>query len=196
MAASSPAKKPKDKYALSTWGREPLTDLEMPSGQLAQVRIPGVTGLIKAGLFDSLDTLTSLVQTEHIDRVTKGESTTITPEQIKMLSQDAGKMVAAIDLMDRVVEYVVVQPKVLRPVERDEEGKPLLLWKGKLDDAGEQVMEEIPLPDDKREPGVGYTDLIDPTDKVYLFQYVVGGVRDLETFRKEFQETLGGLESI
>lgn len=199
MAASTAPKKNKDKYVATAWGGQHLVDLEMPSGQLAQVRRPGVTGLVKAGLLDSLDSLTGLVQTEHIDRVRKGASTTkeITPEEIKALASDSGRLVDVLTLMDRVIEYVVVQPQVLRPVQRDEQGRPVKTWRGKLnDDTGEQVLEELDLPDGERVPGMVYTDQIDPVDKVYIFQFVVGGVRDLEQFREEFGETMGSLESL
>lgn len=194
MAASAP----KNKFKPTAWGGEHLVDLEMPSGQLAQVRRPGVSGLVRAGLLDSLDTLMSLVKTEHIDRVKTGEPTTkeITTEDIKELSKDSGRLLQALDLMDRVTEYAVVQPVVLRPVQRDESGKPLLIWKGKLEEDGSQVMEELELPDGERDASQVYTDMVDPTDKVYLFQFVVGGVRDLEQFRKEFSETLGTMEPL
>jgi hypothetical protein len=98
--------------------------------------------------------------------------------------------------MDRVTEYVVVQPQVLRPVQRDEEGNPIKMWKGRIEDDGERIMEELPLPDAERVPGTVYTDMVEPMDKVYLFQFVVGGVRDLEQFRAEFGETMGALEAL
>jgi hypothetical protein len=198
MAASTPPKKKADKYAATAWGGEHLIDLTMPSGQLAQVRRPGVTGLVKAGLLDSLDSLTGLVKTEHMDRVRTGEPTTekITAEDIQALSHDKDRLIAALDLMDRVAEYCVVQPFVQRPVQRDDDGKPILMWRGKLNDDGSQRMEELPLPDGDRVAGVVYTDIIDGTDKVYLFQFVVGGVHDLEQFRKEFGETLGAVEAL
>jgi hypothetical protein len=197
MAGSAPRKKA-DKYAATAWGGEHLIDLEMPSGQLAQVRRPGVSGLIKAGLLDSLDTLTALVKTEHMDRVKTGKPTTpdITSEDISALTKDKDRLLAALDLMDKVVEYVVVQPEVLRPIERDEFGVPVLLWKGKLNEDSSEKMEEIPLADKDRVAGQVYTDMVDPTDKVYIFQFVVGGVRDLEQFRQEFGETLGSMESL
>jgi hypothetical protein len=195
MAASAP----KNKYKPTAWKQTNLVDLEVPSGQMCQVRVPGVVGLVKAGILDSLDSLTGLIQTEHIDRVKNGRptSTEITPEDLKALSADKDRLLQALDLMDRVLEYAVVQPIVLRPVARDDEGKPILMWKGKLnDDTGEQIMEELMLPDADRDPEMVYSDMVDPTDKIFIFQYVVGGVRDLETFRKEFQETLGSVESL
>src|SRR6185369_5757217 len=188
------------KYKATAWkqGGERLTDLEMPSGQMAQVKLPGVTGLVKAGILDSLDSLTGLVKSEHIDRVQKGAPTTreITPEDLQELAGNTDQLVKVLDLMDRVVEYAVVQPPVLRPVQRDEVGKPILMWRGKLNDDSSQLMEEIDLPDEERDPEQVYTDMIDAMDKVFTFQFVVGGVRDLETFREEFGETLGSMEAL
>ncbi len=174
------------KYGQKSWMREFVVDLEVPSGELCQVRRPGITGLIKTGILESLDSLTSLVQTEHIDRVEKGSATTISKEQVKDLLKDVRKLDDAMTLLDKVICYVVVQPKVIRPIRVDEQGKPVLDEEGR----------EIGLTDDEREAGVVYCDMIDLEDKVYIFQYAVGGVSDLETFRKEFRESLGSLESI
>lgn len=195
MAASAP----KNKYKPTAWKQTNLVDLDVPSGQLCQVRVPGVVGLVKAGVLDSLDSLTGLIQTEHIDRVKNGKptDTKITAEDMQALAADKDRLLVALDLMDKVVEYAVVQPPVLRPVQRDEAGSPILMWKGKIDDkTGEQIMEELALADADRDEAVVYTDMVDATDKVFIFQFVVGGVRDLETFRKEFQETMGSLESL
>jgi hypothetical protein len=176
--------KKSNKYAPSTWGAgEVLLDLEVPSGQLCQVRRPGVTGLIKAGILDSLDSLTGLVQSEHIERVAKGEGAKITPEDISNLASNKDKLAQALTLADKVAEYVVVQPSLLRPVVRDEKGNP------RLDDSGA----ETELADADRKPGQIYTDAVDLVDKMYIFQFVVGGVSDLETFRKEFDQSLAGL---
>ena len=151
----------------STWGKELLVDLEVPSGSLCQVRRPGITGLIKAGLLDSLDTLTSLVKTEHADRVERGAPTTPTQDDLKALLADKDKLLAALELMDKVICYVVVQPQVL-----------------------------MPIPEDQRDPACIYADSIDLEDKVFIFQYVVGGVSDLETFRQEFGATVASMENV
>lgn len=155
----------RNKYAPKAWGKEVLVDLPCPSGQLCQVRRPGIPGLIKAGILDSLDSLTGLVQTEHIDRVRKGE---IKAEDMQDLAKNKDKLLQAMTLADKVVCYAVVQPKVLPDPEEGAE----------------------------REPGAIYVEDIDLTDKMFIFQFVVGGVSDLEQFRKEFGETLGSLENV
>jgi len=165
---TQPKKKTNNKYAATSWSKELIRDVEVPSGQVCQVRIPGVQGLITAGLLDSIDSLTSLVQTEHIDRMEKGAATTPTAEDMANLAKNGPALVQGLKLMDRVVCHVVLQPEVL------------------------------PIPDDDgaRQPGAVYTDMLEMTDKIYLFQLVLGGVQDLETFRKEFDETLGSVEAL
>lgn len=180
-----PAQTRKNKYATTSWGQEVTIDLTVPSGQLCLVRRPGVTGLIKAGILDSLDSLTGIVQTEHIDRVENEKKglPAVTPEQIKELQSNKQKLLEALELMDKVLAYVVIQPALFLPYLRDEEDKAY-------------VEPLTPLPDDKRVPGRAYVDMVDIMDKVFVFQFVVGGVSDLERFREEFGESLAGLEAL
>jgi hypothetical protein len=182
-----PTRAKSNKYAATSWATEVTIDLECPSGQLAQVRRPGVPGLIKAGVLDSLDVLTGIVQTDHIERVKSGKDASISAEDVAKLAQDKAKLLEALDLADKVVEYVVLQPSVLRPVVRDENGEPVL---------DPVTRKEIPLPDKDRVPGQVYMDSVELMDKMFIFQFVVGGVRDLETFRAEFGETVGSLAAL
>jgi hypothetical protein len=180
-----PAQKPKkgngSKYAPTAWGGESLIDLEVPSGQMCQVRRPGVTGLVKAGVLDSLDSLTSIVSVEHVDRVEKGKDPHVSQEQIQALARNKTGLIKAMQLADKVTLYCVVQPLVKNPVT----GEP------ELDD--DMLPIEIPL--EGRAPGRIYVDQVDLMDKMYILQFVVGGVTDLEQFRTEFRETVGGLET-
>ena len=49
------------------------------------------------------------------------------------------------------------------------------------------------IPDDLRLEDDLYSDEIDIGDKIYLFQVVAGGTTDLQTFRKQFSESMAGL---
>lgn len=44
-----------------------------------------------------------------------------------------------------------------------------------------------------RKAGVVYADMIDINDKMFIFNFVVGGTRDLETFRRGSDDALGDL---
>lgn len=99
-----------DRYAPTAWasgGAGQPEDLEMPSGQWALVARPGPEGLIKAGIIQSLDALTGIVQGELI------------PNAEGTPKIDAAKLMAnpkaitdVMHTMDRIVCHVVQKPKV------------------------------------------------------------------------------------
>lgn len=47
----------------------------------------------------------------------------------------------------------------------------------------------------RRQPGVVYADMIDLVDKMFIFNFVVGGTRDLERFRGGLDALVGGVEA-
>lgn len=176
----------RNRYAPTAWGRETLMDLEVPSGQFCQVRRPGITGLIKAGVLDSIDSLSGIVSAEHIDRVEKGVDRHVTKEQMQALSKSKDGLLKAVDLANKVTLFCVVQPALLPiPLVRNPvTGEP------ELDDD----MRPIEIPKEGRAPGI-YVDDVDLMDQMFILQFVVGGVTDLEQFRSEFDDLVGGLES-
>lgn len=172
-----------NRYAPTTWTAEQLVDLTVPSGQLCSVRRPGVEGLIRQGLLQKTDSLTSLVDNKHIKRV-KGEKQV----NVASLMTDMDALLKVMDTVDQIMEYVVVQPKLVRAV------KTIPV----LDPDGEETdkTEEVPLNEDERIEGVIYTDYVSVEDRMFIFQYAVGGSKDLEQFRKRFRESTGGLASL
>lgn len=48
----------------------------------------------------------------------------------------------------------------------------------------------------RRKQGVVYADMIDLVDKIFIFNYVVGGTRDLESFRGGLGELVGSVEAV
>lgn len=178
-----PATTRKNKYAPNSWSKEILVDLDCPSGQLCQVRRLGADGLIRAGLFDKLDILGSVVG-DHIDEAEgRPKKPQTQAEQVQDLMANKEKLGAAMELIDQVASHVVVQPQLWRAIRVDDAGKPV------LDDEGD----EQPLPEEERVPGRIYTDMVELEDKMFIFQFVVGGSADLATFRKEFGGMLGGM---
>lgn len=149
----------KTKYGLGKASQR--IELELPSGETCLVVRPGVQGLIGAGILDSLDTLTGLVQSELIDSKDPRNA----QKAVKALAENPQDLLKAMDLVDKVVCYVVKAPEVLMPPA----------------DASERDAEAL------------YADEVDLDDKMFIFQFVVGGTRDIEQFRKESQELLGGV---
>lgn len=101
---------PDVRYAPQQWGGSNdagLEDLVCPSGQMCLVRRPGTEGLIKAGILRDLDSLTALVNEEHVKRV-KG----VPQIDIATLMKDPENITNILHVTDRVVCYVVVKPEV------------------------------------------------------------------------------------
>lgn len=186
MPSPKKSKKPADHQTKSTrygasW-KSPLHDLELPSGEMCQVKRPGVQGLIKAGVLHSLDTLTSIVQTETIP---KAEGKPVKSD-IAAIVEDPEKFGTMMSVVDKIAMFVVTQPELvtnLRPV-LDEEDKPVVK-------DGEPVLEEIPL--NEREEGIVYIDYVDDNDKMFIMQYAVGGSADLTEFREKTKALVGGV---
>jgi len=183
----SGAKKPQDKKAKasrhgSSW-RSPYSDLDLPSGETCRVRRPGIQGLIKAGVLHGLDSLTSIVQTETIPTA-EGKPKV----DIKAILDDSEKFGSMMTMVDKIVNYVVVEPSIvssLRPVINPESGLV------REDANGEPILEEIP--DAEREPELVYDDYIDVMDKMYIMNYAVGGSADLAKFREATQDVVGSV---
>lgn len=167
----------KPKYTLGK-GSEGI-DLTLPSGATCQARRPGVQGLIAAGMLDNFDQLTSLVKTEHIDKNTPrgiAAQEKVTAADVahatKVMTEDSDKLMTALQLMDRLTAYVVIQPAVWvdykmkdgDEVESDEDFAKRAA-KAKADEA-------IPVR------------VVDDNDKMFLLNWAVGGSADLAAFRQ------------
>lgn len=191
MPSSTPRKKPTDRKPKTTnygssWKTQ-LVDLDLPSGERCQVKRPGIQGLIKANVLHSLDTLTSIVQTETIP---KAEGKPLASEKdVESIVNDPAKFGKMMDTVDKIVIHVVTQPKVvsnLVPV-LDEDGNQT-----KVD--GEIATRE--LEDSEREDGVVYVDYIDAMDKMYIMNFAVGGSADLAEFRQATETSVGSISAI
>lgn len=157
---------PKKKKTLGSKGGA-LIDLTVPSGETCSVIRPGTQGLIAAGVLDSLDTLTGLVQINHID----ANDPKKLAAAVKSLSSNKGSLTEGIEMMDKVICHVVKEPKVRPDVPRP---------------SGAGLDWEPPeLPD-----GEIYASAIDMDDKAFIFNFVVGGTRDLEAFRRQQRELM------
>lgn len=170
-----------NKYILTGWGRQVFEDLECPSGQLCQVRKPGVEKLISAGILDSADTLSTLVNQKHIQRV-KGKAPEVDGAA---LLKDPRNMMNILNLVNKAVVHMVIQPTVL----------PITVLE--KDSNGNEV--ERPLRDNEREEEINgrvYVDSIDMIDRMFIFQYATGGSLNVEQFRSKFDEVVGGMASL
>lgn len=168
-----------NKYEATSWGGSNLTDLQVPSGQMCQVKRPNPRQLIAMKILDSFDQLSKLVD----DKVKRVKGTPKPPSQISevdvqaVFSRNPEKIVELLEVCDKVTEYMVVQPNVKRPVK---------MANG----------HEVELTLDEREEGVVYTDQIDEVDKMFIFQYSVGGSADLSSFREQIQQSASNMADV
>lgn len=155
--------KPKQQYG--GWKKTTFHDLELPSGALAKVKRPGLQGLMKAGILDDLDTLTAAVVNETIP-TSEG-----TRGQKKPPKTDPKAIADALEAVDKIVCYVVVEPRVL----------------SSNGDDGE------PIPEDERDPDEYYADDVDIEDKSFIVAFAMGASSSLDDFRASTASAVGGV---
>lgn len=151
-------------------------DLELPSGNTARVKRVQLPKLIATGAFP--DALTTMAQ-GHVDEG-KGKAPKKKAMSVEDMIADPSKLQLMFDAFDRITAAVVIEPKVLYHCYVDGDEIP----------EGYSVGDDIPA--DERDDEVIYTDDVDFDDKQFIFQFVVGGTRDLEQFRGLQGSALGG----
>lgn len=135
------------------------TLITVPSGKKITVRIVGMSAFLKKGLIPNalIPVIQAAMQAGKLD----------TDEvDLGSMFEDPEKLQSLVELCDNVTVDVAISPKV-HPIPNDAKGKPL------------------PLESDERDPGKLYVDEMDFNDKMYIFNFAVGGTADLELFRQE-----------
>lgn len=166
--------------------------LTLPSGARVEAQRPGVQGLIAAGILDSLDTLTEIVQNEVIPvannraerRALERDGNGDPKVDIKALMADPERVKRAVEIMDKITIHCVVNPSLLPvPIPLDEHGQPI----------PEPTHAQI---DALRTDEDSYVDFVDAEDKTYLMNWALGGTKDMEEFRSATEKALGGLHNV
>jgi hypothetical protein len=167
--SSNTPKKRASKKARSTaagWGQSRGEDLELPSGNVCLITRPGLPELLAAGILPN-----SLLQAAQV-AVQNGKSNSKKKRDVDSAVQkmrdeamaDPAKMVEMFDAFDRVTSFCVQEPKCL--YYKDDEGNII--------------------PEEQRDyDHFLYSDRVALEDKTFIFNFVVGGTRDIEQFRKE-----------
>jgi hypothetical protein len=188
MASPSKTKKkspaPKQKRQ---WKRSTAEEIDLPSGNVALVKRPGMEAFLTEGLFPN--SLMPIIQ----KAVNTGRG--LPPAKIKELTDDPKMVGDMFDAMDRVVARIVLEPKVVwhKEFPLGDDGQPNL-------DLPPVVIEDEDraewLSKHKMDPDTIWTDEVFFEDKSFLFNYAVGGTRDLERFRGEAESSLASLQSV
>lgn len=169
-------------------------EVELPSGNVALIKRPGMEELFAAGVLP--DELTKIAldkvgeaQGRPQDFKKKKAAQNLDTEMLQKFMQGENAVADIFQSFDRITEMCVVQPEVRWHMRRivDEDGHPV------MDKNEKFTYEKIPYAE--RADDVLYTDDVDMEDKTFIFNFVVGGTRDIATFRQEYGDALADVQS-
>lgn len=137
------------------------TLVTVPSGNEVRVRTPGMQVFLTQGVIPN--GLMPIIQ----DAMKAGEAPS--DEAMNSMADDPEKLQEVLELADAVALFCFIEPKLERPPTEKIDGKEVI----------------IPLGDERRDEEVLYVDEVDLNDKLFIFQFAVGGTAKLEQFRQE-----------
>ena len=191
------------------WKKAKGEELTLPSGNVCLIKRPGMEKLFAAGVLpdeltkialESIDVAQSGGKPQ--DNLPKGGTPLeMDPELLKKFMESEDAITDIFASFDRITEMCVISPEVRWHMRKqtDDTGH----WV--VDDKGKVQYEEIPFserlsdeheaddPNYREEPPI-YTDEIDIDDKTFIFNFVVGGTRDVESFRSEYGDALADVQ--
>lgn len=180
---------PSDFSPNSVWGNSDAAGIEeeltTPLGQTCRAKKVQIIQLIEAGVLSQADSLTAIAQSHVKEKKKSGPNGPVSQElDTNSLMADAEGLKAIIELCDRTIPHIVVSPRVV-----------LHFSERKV---GNTVAQKILTPEQRAEivaehPGTVFTDQIDFTDKMWLFDWATGGLRSMQPFRNGSSADVGGV---
>lgn len=171
-------------------GRKDAEVFTTPSGNKCVIRELELDDVLDLGIIDKMDTLTGLVQEEHIDRVSGKPKKGKQLDKVKAQSdkefmkalQDKDRRAEVTDMIEMIAVACVVQPKLHSP------------WINDPNAATEKNPDgRRKLDKNEREPDKAYVDYVNFVDKLAIFHEVFGGMERLQQFREAASEGVGDL---
>lgn len=167
-------------------------ELKLPSGNTCLVQRLQPEAFLTSGLIP--DSLSAMVNSAIKSK--KG----LPPDALKTIMDDPKKLRQSMQMMDEIVCYVVVEPRVEMPP------------RCAFEMAGNRVCGEYMDTDDKRHTDSSnpdwhgfsegsrdedtlYADEVSQEDKQFIFQFAVGGTADVERFREELRRGVVGVSN-
>jgi hypothetical protein len=174
-------------------GREESRPFVAPSGNKCLIRDLELDDVLELGLLDKIDSLTAIVQDEHIDRVAgtskkasgKGKKPKPEKSDVKQMSdlfKDKEKREDITDVINLIAMTCVVEPKLHDPWILDPNAA-----------SAENPTGRRKLEKNERDPELAYLDYVNFVDKITLFHEVFGGMERLQQFREEADQSLGNV---
>jgi len=181
-------------YNISAWTPKNATrEFTTSSGAKCLLRELDMEDLVELDIVDQIDSLTALVQTEHIERVSGKKSkrereraaiASAEAERKSMLGlmRDKNRFRQITELLDKVVMRCVISPALLDPYIVDPNNV-----------SAENPTGRRKLLPEERDARGHYVDLVPMRDKMGIFGEVFQSMEGLEKFREESEEDLGDL---
>lgn len=143
-------------------------DFTVPSGQTCRLVRKPLETLILEGVIDDIDSLTAIVESQHVGPKSRGRKKpsdrkpSKSDEEASMAARGLAMMkdenfAKSLEIMDKVLIAVVTQPK----------------------------LSPNPAPGEEADPNKIYVRQVGLSDKTAIFSEVMGGVKSAETFRPE-----------
>lgn len=182
-----------DPYSVGAWtpvGRE--REYTTTVGATILLRNLEFDDIIELGILAEIDSISTLVQEEHIEKHTTGKRPT--KKQIAAaeeedrnamlkLFSDREKARQISSVLDKVICRCVVAPQILDPYVDDPNNV-----------TADNPTGRRKLTVNERDPEAAYADYIGIQDKMGIFGEVFQGMEHLENFREESQQDLGHVE--
>lgn len=149
----------------------------LPSGQTVEARKVSLPDLISAGVMTEADSLTAFIQKTHL-------GVRNTEDAMMAAMGDPKAFGSLVMLIDRIVPVIVVKPQIRLHFVDVPSDKPGVKASTKS------------IPPADREPGVIYTDQVPLHDKIFLTNWAVGDLSNLQQFRVESPAAVATVENV
>ena len=163
-------------------------DLSLPSGNVARVRRISPSDFLSGGTIP--DPLTDIIR--RAIHTKKG----LNPKELEKVAEDPTKLASALEMLDKTLCRVMVMPKVEMPPSCD-----VAVPDGICGLYANEEVHQNPTRtghhayhEGERQMGVLYADVIEMNDKMFIFQWAIGGTADLQQFRQELEAGVGSLQ--
>lgn len=168
-------------------------DVQLPSGNVARCRRISPQAFLGGGHMP--DPLSAIVR--KAIHTNQGNNPAALEKELSKIADDPETLVSALEMFDRVLTFVMVEPQVQMPPPCDVPTPTGL--------CGEYANTEVhknphqsgmhAYHEGERDPNVLYADVVDMEDKMFLFQWALAGTGDAAKFREELDGTVESLSN-
>jgi hypothetical protein len=167
--------------------RQEAVAVDLPSGVRCLARRVGMQVFLEMGVIPNY--------LQPIVNQVIREKQYLPPEQQKEIMEDPKMLLQTAAMMDRALVMTVIEPEVLLPPGCVTCGKYMDFEANDIHNRmSDNYTHDYEQP--TRDEDSMYADEVDLMDKVFLFQWSVGGGADLETFRQGFSQSMESLADI